>query len=106
MREQRRRRTSSSDRTVRNRSPHSSTERIPMSTTTDVTSEEQSLRNAASALRAAHYDVASDLLEGCEDWSAEIAEQAVVLKAEIVGRRDPVAAVSYLTSVEDLITSP
>ncbi len=66
----------------------------------------ESLRDARVALRAALYDAALELLEGCEDWPAEFAEQAIILKAETIGRRDPVGAVSYLTTVEDLASSP
>ncbi len=65
-----------------------------------------SLRDARVALRAALYDAALELTRGCEDWPAAHAEQAVVVKAETIGRRDPVAAVAYLTSVEDVVTSP
>ncbi len=65
-----------------------------------------SLRDARVALRAALYDAATELLEGCEDWPAEFREPAIVLKAETIGRRDPVGAVSYLTTVEDLVSSP
>lgn len=64
-----------------------------------------SLRDARVALRAALYDAALELTEGCEDWPAEFAEQAVIVKAETLGRRDPVGAVGYLTTVEDLIVS-
>ncbi|MBV8949520.1 MAG: hypothetical protein JOZ99_01485, partial [Actinobacteria bacterium] len=56
-------------------------------------------------MRSAHYDTAHDLLEGCEDWPAEFREHALVLKAELIGRRDAIAAVSYLASVEDLVAS-
>src|SRR3978361_1260221 len=66
----------------------------------------ESLRDARVALRAALYDAALELLEGCEDWPAAFAEQAVIYKAETIGRRDPLGAVSYLTTVEDLVTSP
>jgi hypothetical protein len=64
-----------------------------------------SLRDARVALRAALYDAALELTQGCEDWPAEYAEQAVILKAETIGRRDPVGAAGYLTTVEDLISS-
>lgn len=77
-----------------------------MSNTTGVVFAADSLRDARVALRAALYDAASELLEGCEDWPTEYREHAVVLKAELIGRRDPVGAVSYLTTVEDLISSP
>jgi len=65
-----------------------------------------SLRDARVALRAALYHAALELLQGCEDWPAEFAEQAVILKAETIGRRDPLDAVSYLSMVEDLVSSP
>jgi DNA-binding CsgD family transcriptional regulator len=65
----------------------------------------ESLRDARVALRAALYDAALELLEGCEDWPAEFAEQAVTIKAETIGRRDPVGAVTYLTTVEDIVSS-
>src|ERR1700736_1182699 len=65
----------------------------------------ESLRDARVALRAALYDAALELLEGCEDWPAAFAEQAVTIKAETIGRRDPVGAVTYLTTVEDLVSS-
>src|SRR6202011_557272 len=57
----------------------------------------ESLRDARVALRAALYDAALELLEGCEDWPAAFAEQSVTIKAETIGRRDPVGAVTYLT---------
>jgi tetratricopeptide (TPR) repeat protein len=61
-----------------------------------------SLRDARIALRAAWYDAAIELLDGCEDWPSDDREGAIVLKAEALGRRDPVAAVAYLASVHDL----
>ncbi|MEA2786825.1 MAG: hypothetical protein QOF71_2929, partial [Candidatus Eremiobacteraeota bacterium] len=65
-----------------------------MPDTTDVFVAD-SLRDARVALRAALYDAALELLEGCEDWPAEFAEQAITIKAETLGRRDPVGAVTY-----------
>ncbi len=64
-----------------------------------------SLRDARVALRAALYDAALELTGGCEEWPAELAEQAVVLKAETIGRRDPAGAVAYLTTAEDLVST-
>ncbi len=64
-----------------------------------------SLRDARVALRAALYDAALELTDGCEDWPAEYAEQAIIVKAETIGRRDPVAAAEYLTTVEDLVST-
>lgn len=77
-----------------------------MSNTTDVVFAADSLRGARVALRAASYDAALELLTECEDWPAELAEQAIVLKAETIGRRDPVAAVGYLSTVADLVSTP
>ena len=67
---------------------------------------EHRLRDARVAQRSAHYDAALDLLDGCEDWPDELAEHAVVIKAETIGRRDPSAALEYLASVDDLCFSP
>ncbi|GAC1573676.1 MAG: hypothetical protein NVS3B7_05200 [Candidatus Elarobacter sp.] len=69
---------------------------------TDAGSAIESLHDARIALRSAWYDTALQLLDGCEDWSAPHAERGVLLKAETLGRRDPVAAQAYLASVDDL----
>jgi DNA-binding CsgD family transcriptional regulator len=76
-----------------------------MSNTTAGESVADSLRDARVALRSAHYDPALEILAECEDWPSEYSEEAVLLKAEVMGRRDPVAAVSYLTTVEDLFST-
>ncbi|MBV8369920.1 MAG: hypothetical protein JO036_13485 [Candidatus Eremiobacteraeota bacterium] len=73
---------------------------------TDAASVAESLRDARVALRSALYDATLELLDGCEDWPQEFAEDAIVMKAEVIGRRDPVAAVTYLTTVEDVPCSP
>jgi hypothetical protein len=65
----------------------------------------ESLRNARVALRSAWYDAALELLDGCEDWPSDGREAAIVMKAEALGRRDPVGAVAYLASVSDLPAS-
>lgn len=65
-----------------------------------------SLRQARLALRSAWYDAGLELLEGCEDWPAPLAEEAVVLKGETLGRRDPVGALEWLTGLDDVIASP
>lgn len=77
-----------------------------MSHTADAASAADPLRAARVALRTAMYDAALELLHGCEGWPAALAEEAVVLKAETMARRDPVAALGYLTMVEDLVSSP
>jgi DNA-binding NarL/FixJ family response regulator len=64
-----------------------------------------SVRDARFALRSAHYDAALQLLEGCEDWEAANAEEGVVLKAETLGRREPVAALEYLIGADDVFAS-
>jgi DNA-binding CsgD family transcriptional regulator len=71
----------------------------------DVGTAAQTLHEARLALRAAWYDTALSLLDGCEDWPTAQAERAALTKAEVLGRRDPVAALEYLTGVEDLFTS-
>src|SRR5581483_3664086 len=63
------------------------------------------LRDARVAVRSAWYDAALELLDGCEDWPVEFAESAIVLKAEVLGRRDAVEASRYLASVEDVPSS-
>ena len=60
------------------------------------------LRAARVALRAAHYDLALELLAGCADWPAPWAEPAVLLRAEVLGRRDPIGALGWLIGLEDL----
>ena len=61
--------------------------------------------DARFALRSGLYDAALELLEGCEDWPAPDAERACLVKVETLGRRDSVAALAYLTSVDDVFTS-
>jgi tetratricopeptide (TPR) repeat protein len=63
------------------------------------------LGEARRALRAARYDRALALLEGCGDWPAARAEPAVLLRAEVLGRRDPIGALTWLTGLEDLFES-
>jgi tetratricopeptide (TPR) repeat protein len=71
----------------------------------DVLALDDPLRVARAAQRSAHYDAALGVLEGCEDWSEELAEKASLLKAETLGRRDPSEALAYLASVDDLFVS-
>ncbi|HEV2738845.1 MAG TPA: hypothetical protein VGU66_09725 [Candidatus Elarobacter sp.] len=67
---------------------------------------EDSLRDARVAQRSAHYDAALEFLEGCEDWPDDVVEQAVLIKAGTIGRRDPSDALAYLAGVDDLFASP
>ena len=64
-----------------------------------------SVRDARVALRSARYDAALELLEGCEEWPAPDAERGVLLKTETLARRDPVAALHYLTGRDDVFSS-
>ncbi len=66
---------------------------------------EESLRVARVAQRSGHSDVALELLAGCEDWPDSVAEKAVLLKAETLGRRDPGEALAYLAAIDDLCLS-
>jgi len=77
-----------------------------MTERTDILAAEESLRAARVALRSAHSDIALELLDGCEDWPDAVAEHAVLLKAETLGRRDPGDALAYLASVDDICFSP
>lgn len=65
-----------------------------MSNLTETSSVVDSLRDARVALRSALYDTALEVLADCEDWPAPYVEEAVVLKAETIGRSDPIGAVS------------
>ncbi|MEA2689395.1 MAG: hypothetical protein QOD51_2002 [Candidatus Eremiobacteraeota bacterium] len=60
---------------------------------------------ARVALRSAQYDAALELLDGCEDWADDVAEHAVLVKAETIAHRDPVDALAYLASVDELFIS-
>ena len=64
------------------------------------------LIEARSALRGARYDHALALLDGCEDWPAEIAERAVIVKSEVIGRREPAAALEYLATASGIAVTP
>ena len=58
------------------------------------------LCSAEEHLRAARYDEALDLLDDCEQWGAA-AEEATCLKAEIMSRRDSLAALTELVNSQD-----
>src|ERR1035437_1405669 len=76
-----------------------------MSNQTGGASVADSLRDARVAVKSAFYDAALELLEGCEDWPRDHVEDALALKADVIGRRDPVGALAYLSSVNDVATS-
>jgi tetratricopeptide (TPR) repeat protein len=58
---------------------------------------------ARSALTAARYDDAMELLRGCQDWPVELAEHAVLVKADTLIRRDAPAALAWLAATQDLV---
>jgi hypothetical protein len=58
---------------------------------------------ARSALTAARWDDALDLLRGCQDWPVELAEYAVLTKADTLIRRDAPAALAWLAATQDLV---
>ena len=58
---------------------------------------------ARSALRAARYDDAMELLRGCQDWPVDLAEHAVLVKADTLIRRDAPAALAWLAATQDLV---
>jgi tetratricopeptide (TPR) repeat protein len=64
------------------------------------------LAGAREALRAAQYDRALELIDGYEDWDGSACEEAVLLKAETLSRRNPIAALEWLARTNDLLTSP
>lgn len=65
-----------------------------------------SLRDARITFRSARYDTALEILEGCEDWPSQLAEAAIALKGEVLNRRDPLAAIEYLSRVQDIPSTP
>lgn len=64
------------------------------------------LEAARECVRAARYDDALGLLRDCEDWSVALSEQAILLKAEIYLRRDPVTSLELLARANDAFTTP
>jgi DNA-binding CsgD family transcriptional regulator/tetratricopeptide (TPR) repeat protein len=71
-----------------------------------VESAASSLQRARKAARAARYDAALDLLQGCEDWPEHTRDAAIALKAEVLGRRTPVGALEWLSGVGEAIATP
>ncbi len=63
------------------------------------------LQNAKQSVRRAQYDLALEMLEGCEDWPSELSEGGVLLKAEIATRRDPTLALEILAGCQDIFES-
>ena len=63
------------------------------------------LKAAETTFRAAQYDDALDMIEGCEDWDAPINEEAVCLKAEILSRRNPLESLHHLANCQDIFVT-
>jgi len=61
------------------------------------------LDRARVALEEARWDAAIDDLLGCEDWPLEIAEHAVLVKADTLMRRDATRALSWLVATNDIV---
>ena len=66
---------------------------------------EESLRDARVAQWSAHYDAALEILDGCEDWPDDVVEEAMLIKAGTMGRRNPSDALAYLAGVDDMFAS-
>lgn len=78
-------------------------------TTSDAALREYDPGKAEAArrhIRAARYDDALELLQGCEDWPSPHNEEAVLLCADVWTRRDPVAALELLARSQDLFETP
>ena len=63
---------------------------------------ESAVREARLAVRAARYDDALALLDGCAHWDAPHACAGILLVAEVHVHRTPVAAVAFLSTFDEL----
>jgi len=75
-------------------------------TTASVEAAASCLDRARKAVRSARYDEALETLDGCEDWPEHVRDEAIVLKADALGRRDAVSAIEWLSCVADAVTTP
>jgi DNA-binding NarL/FixJ family response regulator len=66
---------------------------------------EHELERAREYVLTGHYGRAIELLADCEDWEAPFNERALLLRAEIAVRRDPVAALELLARIHDLFVT-
>ncbi len=64
------------------------------------------LGRAREYVLSGNYGLAVDILSDCEDWKAPLNEPALLLRAEIALRRDPVSALELLARVNDLFVTP
>ncbi|GAC1429644.1 MAG: hypothetical protein NVSMB5_24080 [Candidatus Velthaea sp.] len=60
---------------------------------------------ARAALLEARWNAALDALLECEDWPIEIAEYAVLVKADTLTRRDAAAALAWLATTNDIVAT-
>lgn len=67
---------------------------------------EDELERAREYVRTGHYGRAADLLAACEDWPSPLNERAMLLRAEIALRRDPVSSLELLARIHDLFQTP
>jgi hypothetical protein len=63
------------------------------------------LENARSALLEGRWDAAVDELRECEDWPVDLAEHAVLVKADALLRRDVTAALTWLIATDDIVAT-
>lgn len=63
------------------------------------------MKAARTALSEARWDAALDALHECQDWPMEIAQFAVLIKAETLTRRDAAAALAWLAATNDIVAS-
>lgn len=63
------------------------------------------LDEARTALAEARWDAVLDHLRGCEDWPVDIAEHAVLVKADTLIRRDAAAALAWLAATQDIVAT-
>jgi len=68
-------------------------------------SVQQQLDEARELLRIGRYDAASARLNGCEEWPNPLNERAIVVRAELELRRDPIDALERLAPLGDVFTS-
>ena len=64
------------------------------------------LRDATELARRARRDEALALLTHCEDWPEPLNEQGLLVRAEVLARRDPVLALESLAAHAEAFTSP
>jgi len=64
------------------------------------------LQNATELARRARRDEALALLTHCEDWPEPLNEQGLLVRADVLARRDPVLALEALAAHADAFTTP